>query len=153
MHGINKEEYLKNRLDYEIEWYGQKAAWNQKWFKSLQVIAILAAASITFLSGYVSDDHTWIKISIGLLGLLIAAVTGFLSLYRFQENWIEYRTICESLKHEKYTYLTKTAPYDGENSFSLFVERVETLISKENTNWSRRMKAPKKDDQNGQPIK
>ena len=148
MHGMNKEEYLKKRLDNQIEWYDKKSAWNQKWFRSLQVIAILAAASITFLSGYMTDELMWIKISIGLLGLLVAAVTGILSLYRFQENWIEYRTICESLKHEKFIYLTRTDPYDGENAFTLLVERVETLISKENTNWSRRMKTPKKDEQN-----
>ncbi len=144
---MNKEEYLKKRLNDQIDWYDNKAACNQKWFRRLQAIAILAAACITLLSGYVSDQFVWIKISIGLLGLLVAAITAFLSLYRFQENWIEYRTICESLKHEKYIYLTKTAPYDGENSFSLLVERVETLISKENTNWSRRMKTPKKDEQ------
>lgn len=98
MHRTNKDTYL---LDYKIEWRNQKAAWTQKWFRPLQVIAIVAAASITFLSRYVDDDHTWIQVSIGLLGLLIAAVTAFLSLYRFQENWIEYRVICESLKDKQ----------------------------------------------------
>ena len=146
---MNEEEYLKKRLEDQINWYDTKAAWNQKWFKRLQAIAILAAACITFSSGYVSDELAWIKIAIGVLGLIVAAISAYLTLYRFQENWIEYRTTCESLKHEKFIYLTKTSPYEGDNAFPLLVERVETLISKEHTNWSRQMKNPKKEEQGG----
>ncbi|MBC8146611.1 MAG: hypothetical protein H8E98_01335 [Bacteroidetes bacterium] len=43
---------------------------------------------------------------------------------------------CEMLKHEKYLFLTKCAPYNLEDAFCLLVSRVENLISKENTQWS-----------------
>ena len=75
---------------------------------------------------------------------LLAAITAILGLYKFQENWLEFRTTCESLKHEKYLFLTKSEPYDQEESFRLLVDRVESLISKENTAWNRCMKKEKK---------
>ena len=141
---MDENEYLEKRLDNQINWYDKKSADNQKWFKRLQVIAIVGAAMIPFLSGYMSEEYIWMKITIGFLGLIVAMITVILGLYQFQENWIEYRTTCESLKHEKYIYLTKSPPYDDKNAFVLLVERVETLISKENTNWTRQTKSYKK---------
>jgi hypothetical protein len=38
--------------------------------------------------------------------------------------------------------VTKTDPYNGEQAFQLLVQRVEGLISKENTNWSQYMDRP-----------
>lgn len=74
---------------------------------------------------------------IGSLGVVIAVSVAAGSLYKFQENWIQYRTTAETLKHEKYLYLTKSAPYNEENAFIQLVQRIESLISKENTQWSR----------------
>ena len=136
---MNQDEYLKNRLDDQIDWYDRKSVQNQKWFKRLQVTSIIAAASIPFLSGYITETSLVLKISTGVLGLLVAAITAVLGLYKFQENWLEFRTTCETLKHEKYLFLTGTDPYDSEHSFQLLVQRVEGLISKENTNWSQYM--------------
>jgi len=87
-----------------------------------------------------SQDSQVIQIIIGLLGLLVAIITAILGLYKFQENWIAYRTTCESLRHEKYLFLTECEPYDGDAPFKLFVQRVESLISKENTKWSDNIK-------------
>ena len=142
---MNEEEYLKNRLDDQIDWYDRKSSQNQKSFKRLQFILIIAAASIPFISGYV-DDLYYLQYLLGGIGVLIATITGMLSLYKFQENWTAYRTTCESLRHEKFLYLTKTDPYRGKNAFNLLVQRVEMLISKENSSWGEIMK--KTEDQN-----
>ena len=56
--------------------------------------------------------HGSIQIVVGLIGVGIAIITAILGLYQFEQNWIEYRTICESLKKEKYLFLTKTEPYN-----------------------------------------
>ena len=88
------------------------------------------------------------KFTIGSLGLLIVIITGIVSLCKLQENWIEFRTTCESLTHEKYLFETKTEPYNTEDPFLLLAQRVETLISKENTNWARYVTA-KKEKNNG----
>ncbi len=142
---MEEEEYLENRLDDQINWYDRKSTQNQKTFKRLQIILIVAAASIPFISGYV-DDLKYLQYLLGGIGVLIAAITGILSLYKFQETWTAYRTTCESLRHEKYLYLTKTNPYVGKNAFNLLVQRVEMLISKENSSWAEIMQ--KTEEQN-----
>lgn len=137
---MNQEEYLEKRLEYQIGWYDNRSVKNQKWFKRLQVIVIIASAIIPFLSGYMGESTQYLKYIIGCLGLVIAAITAVLGLYQFQENWLEYRTTCESLRHEKYLFLTGAEPYNADEPFLLLVERVEGLISKENTNWQNYMK-------------
>jgi len=95
------------------------------------------------------DETTlYLKIIVGLLGLVIAAITAVLGLYQFQENWLEYRTTCETLRHEKYLFLAKASPYNKEEPFLLLVERIEGLISKENTNWQSYMKKSVAEDGN-----
>lgn len=136
---MNTEQYLKERVDDQIEWYDRKSLWNQRWYKRLQVLVLIFAASIPFLSGYIGEGVAWVKIVIGVLGLLIAAITAILNLYNFQENWIKYRTTCESLKKEKYRFLTGIPPYDNDKALTLLVEHVEGLISKENTDWSQQL--------------
>ena len=75
----------------------------------------------------------------------MATCAGISSLQKFQELWIKYRTTAESLKKEKYLYLTKGQPYDTENPLSILVQRVETLVSQENTNWAQYMMKPGKE--------
>lgn len=131
---MNPDDYIKDRVDGQIEWYDSKSGTNQCWFRWLRIVEIIAAASIPLLVGY-TDSISELKVVVGILGLLIAVIAGVLGLYQFQENWTGYRTTCEALKQEKYLFLTKTQPYDQGDSFALFVQRVETLISKERTNW------------------
>ncbi len=144
---MDESEYLENRLDDQIDWYDRKSTKNQKIYKILQLILIVSAASIPFISGYVKDcpDLSYV---LGGIGVLIAAITGILSLYKFQETWTAYRTTCESLQHEKYLYLTKSNPYIGKNAFNLLVQRVEMLISKENSSWAEIMQKTEEQNEN-----
>ncbi len=140
---LNQEDYIKDRLDPQIAWYSQKSALNQKMYKRLQVITIVTATSIPFLSGY-SDTIPFVKIMIGVMGIVVAAIAAISSLYKYQENWIAYRATCELLKQEKYFYLTTTDPYQEEGAFNLLVQRTEMLISKENSNWTQHMNKQQK---------
>lgn len=139
---MGKEDYLTDRLDDQIDWYDKKAGWNQGWFKRLQVIIIVSGALVPFLSGLVPGDLIVSKIAIGLLGVVVAALTAILGLYKFQENWIQYRITCESLKREKHIFQAGVAPYAEDDAFDLLVERVESLISSEHTNWVSQGTAP-----------
>ena len=132
---MDESQYLDERIEDQISWYDKKSQWNQKWFRRLKISEVAAAASIPFLVGYI-EVHGGIKLAVGALGVLIAIISSGIALYKFHENWIEYRTTSESLKHEKFLYLTNCPPYEGEDKFCLFVERIESLISKENTAWA-----------------
>lgn len=130
---MEQEKYIKERIDDQIEWYSKKSSRAQLWFKSLRIFEISAAATIPFLVGYASKTN---QIIVGLLGVCIAIVAGIVSINKFQEIWIQYRTTSESLKHHKYLYQTESKPYDGEDSFKMLVATTEALISKENSNWN-----------------
>lgn len=138
---LDRDSYLTRRLDDQIEWYGAKAAWNQTWYKRLRAIEIVAAATIPFLTGYFSTGGAPIQFTVGALGLLVAVLSGLISLYRFQENWVEYRKTCETLKQQKYLFETGAPPYDGEDGFQRLVGTVESIIAGENAGWASRAAA------------
>lgn len=134
---MNASDYITQRLDDQIEWYDRKSLSNQRMYKGLRTIQFVAAALIPFLTAYLSEILV-VKFVLGIMGVVIAVITALLDLYRFQEHWIEYRTTCESLKKEKFLFLTDSGPYgsDSMSMFQLLVQRVETLISKENSTWA-----------------
>jgi len=143
---MNEDEYVQTRVDGQIDWYNRKSEANQRWFRVLRIVEIVAAASIPLLAGY-ADTLAPIKLVVGSLGLLVAVIAGVLGLYQFQELWTGYRTTCEALKQEKYLFITKTEPYDELEPFPLFVQRIENLISKEHSNWIQQMRAGKEKSQ------
>jgi hypothetical protein len=135
------DQYLEQRLDDQINWYDKKGQTNKWWFVRLSVAQVIAAAAIPFLAGYASESAT-IKVFVGFLGAVTAVLASVNGLLQFQKNWIDYRATCESLKKEKYLYLTKAEPYSDTNAFAVLVQRVETLVSKENTGWAQQVPKP-----------
>src|SRR5207253_10785676 len=73
-------------------------------------------------------------------------IASLLALLRLQEHWINYRATAEALKTEKFLFLTQTQPYDTGDAFHFLVQRVEALLSKENTEWMQSMIKPSKED-------
>ena len=72
---------------------------------------------------------------IGILGVIIAVAVGSSALYKFNENWLAYRSTSEALKHEKLLYLTQTAPYNNDERFQTLVSQAESIMVNENQNW------------------
>ena len=139
---MKQEDYIKNRLQDQINWYDHNSSVNRKIFKLLRIIQIIAAALIPFLSGLIlgtDSFKTTGTVIVGVLGVIVTISTGILGLGRHQENWIEYRKLCEALEREKFLFETESDPYDTKNRFDYLVRNVETLIANENSNWSRIM--------------
>jgi hypothetical protein len=132
---MTPEEYLEQRLDDQIQWYDGKSGSAQRWFKRLRAAEIVFAAAIPVLASF-AEGNAFIGPLMGILGALVVVLAGLLSLQQYQERWVEYRATAESLKHEKYLYLTGTDPYAGPDAFPLLVQRVEALISKEHSAWT-----------------
>lgn len=145
---ISPEEYIDQRLNDQISWYDRKSSMNQLWFKRLRFAEIVAAAIIPFLSGFAGDSLP-MKIAIGTLGVLVAVIASVLGLLHLQEHWISYRATAEALRTEKFLFLTQTAPYDKEDAFHFLVQRVEALLSKENTEWLQSLVKPSKGENSG----
>lgn len=124
-------EITLERLEDQISWYDKRSASNQRWYKVLKVIEIVAAAIIPFATGF--SLTPWLTAS---LGVLIVVIEGLQHLYQYQQNWITYRSTCESLKHEKFLFLAEAGPYgEPDRRESLLAERVESLVSQEHAKW------------------
>lgn len=138
---MTPDEYLSQRLEDQMDWYDRKSGWNQRWYKRIRVFEILLAASIPFLTGYVTDDTPQIKFVLGSIGVLLAFLGGFVALYRFEENWVGYRATAEALKHHRFKFLTAAPPYDGPDSFRVLVQNVEDLLAQEHKRWTEYVRA------------
>lgn len=132
-------EYIQTRIDDQIKWYSEKASTNKLLNHWTKGIIIVFSASIPLVAGL--EFCSVLKNTIlGVLGSLIAILSGFSGLLKFQEKWTEYRTTAETLKHEKILFQTKTGPYSEEKEpFKLLVTRTENLVSKEHSAWSQYM--------------
>ena len=130
---MDQQEYLEQRVDDQIAWYDRKSQSSQTAYKRLKVFEIVAAASIPIMAGLPAQP--WQLIA-GVVGALIAVCSGVSGLFKFHELWIEYRAVAEILRRHRFLFLTKAAPYQGEDAFALFVDAVEGAIAKENSSWA-----------------
>ncbi len=143
--------YIKNRLEDQIDYYDRASARHKWWYMHLKVAEIACAASIPVvlaiseLAGNAEYAPSILRGLAAALGAGVAILSGVQGIGKYQENWMAYRTTCEMLRHEKFFYETSSGPYkDPTNKAGLLVQRVEELISRENTNWQRYMEEPEK---------
>lgn len=132
---MNIQEYIKTRVDDQINWYDSNSKKSQKYYKRFQITEIILASLIPLMAGYA--NITFWAVIIGLFGSMIAIIEAVTKLYKFHENWIQYRSTCELLKYQKHLYLTSSFPYNksDETIDNTFVNNIENIISSENNQW------------------
>ena len=131
------DDYVEKRLMDQINWYERKSGMNKRSFQRLRVVEIMVAASIPFLVPYATT--TEMQIVVGGMGVIVAVIGSLLILYKYQENWVEYRKTAELLKSHHIRYVTGAAPYDapaGPARYRLLVANAEDVMSAEWSNWS-----------------
>ena len=133
---MNKEDFnrfLNERYFKENAWYDKKANWNHKMYTVFQWAAISLSALAPVLIVVNEPWSRWLAVAVAV-GVAIA--TSALKAFKFQENWLNYRTTCETLRKEIHFYEAGIRCYDAvDDKEALFVNRVEALISRENTLW------------------
>ena len=137
----NISSYIKERLDDQILWYEKKSAYNKLRFRITQVIIIIASAIIPIINLVVAPQQQNPQNALfitAILGTIVTIVTAFSQMEKYFETWILYRTTVETLKREKFLYMNDAADYlnlgDTEKN-RLLVERVEVLLSSENSKF------------------
>ncbi len=96
------------RLEDQLNWYGDKSAWNQRWYKGLRITQVVLATSIPLVS---IANVAWIKWVTSFFGGLIAILEVIQHLNQFGTFWVQYRSTAEHLKHEKFLFLSESGPY------------------------------------------
>lgn len=131
------------RLEDQIAWYDRKSLTNQRTYKRIKIVEILAAAAIPFLAAF---KFSFMPFITGGLGVIITVLEGMLHLNQYHDLWIAYRSTCEALRHEKYTYLGKASPYNNvPDPHALLAERIESLVSQEHAKWASVQQEPGKE--------
>jgi hypothetical protein len=121
-----------DRLEDQIDYYDRSAATSKRWFKRLKAVQITAASGVPVVIAL--SAPMWVA---AVLGGLVAVLEGLQGLNQYQQNWFNYRSTCEALKHEKYLYLAKAGPYSDQTSaHRALAEKLEGLVSQEHAKWA-----------------
>lgn len=135
---MNKEcfnKYVEERYNQEVKWYDGMSKSNKKRYELCQSSMIILSAVTPILA---LTTNAWITAGVASI---LAVITNIQKVFKFQENWISYRTTCETLRHEKHFFDASCNEYEEvEDKEKLFIERVESLISRESTLWVNNMK-------------
>lgn len=135
---MDEEQYMKERVEDQIIWYGRKSAINKRLHMNFSSAIVISAAMIPFFSGIATQDHEWPQYVTGILGVVAASLTGIVAHAKFQEKWTIYRATAENLERERLFYNTGTGPYSAQKSnFGFFVENIEKIMGGENEQWSK----------------
>ena len=141
---MDDAEYVRARIDDQIEWHDRKSARSQRWYKRLRAVEIVCAAAIPFVSAigaFAGAGSAWTALSparlgVSALGMIVAMISGVLALYRLEDQWTGYRATAEALRSEKFKFLTRTGDYACPDPFALLVERSEAILTKQTETWA-----------------
>jgi Protein of unknown function (DUF4231) len=119
------------RLESQIKWYDRRSGKAQSLYKWVKITEVGCAALVPLIS-QVNGMAT------AALGFAIIVFEALQQINQWQHNWITYRSTCEALRHEKYSFLGHSGPYkdmDEITAKQALVERIESLISTEHSKW------------------
>jgi hypothetical protein len=149
------DKYVNDRYVTETAWYDRKSTRNQVWYRTLQWGLIFLSASTPAIIALAQKtaSPSWLKSLSLIASVLVAILATSLKTFKFEENWIGYRSTCETLKKEIYFYRAGIDEYNNcSDREALFVKRVEALISRENTSWLATAKEKQMEKPGSQPT-
>ena len=141
------EDYIVNRVNDQINWYDKKSMLSQKKYKFFTFISIFCSALTPVAANLLIADYAY-RLIVSMLGVIVTLSQAIINMSKYNEQWIEYRTVCETLKQEKYMFIVSAGvyrDYSDYETFIYFTERIESIISQENVNWAN-IKKQKKEE-------
>jgi hypothetical protein len=140
---MTSAEYIKTRVDYQIDWYNRKSGRSKRAYRALRVFSAVVALSIPVMSGFLNDGNAGsMKVALSIAGAIVALCEALLTLYKFRDNWTNYRNAAEGLTQHKFLFVTGAAPYGGADAFALFVQNAESIMAGERIQWLKQNTMP-----------
>jgi len=130
-------DYIERRVTPQRKWHAAKARWNRRRFHAMEITTLVAGALIPIVN-LLGLATFWAGLFSGLLGGLVVIATALGKLFKFHENWLQYRALVETLDREVELYVNSVADYasGGQTDRNrLFVERVENLLATNTANY------------------
>lgn len=125
-------KYLTDRIQAQINWHSDKANRNKTHYYLAEIITLGAGALIPVINVFdVLSNPNLIRILSAALAALAVFSSGISKLYKFQENWLNFRALAEALRREKELYSYHVGDYESQSDRrqKLLVERVENMLA------------------------
>jgi hypothetical protein len=133
------DKYLNCRFKCQRCWYEKHARRNRFGYYGTGFSKLVLSGALPVVAALFSGRPDFTALVVTLSFLLLLA-EGSAVLFRFNENWINYRITYEKLSREKAYYDTGSGIYgdppDGQTPETTFVIRIERLLREENESWS-----------------
>ncbi|MEV5838493.1 DUF4231 domain-containing protein [Nocardia sp. NPDC052112] len=126
------EAYIVDRLEQYQGWYDKKAVKMKARHLQIRVLSVGGGVTVPAL---VNLPFAWASAVVTVVSLVVAASVSLESVFKYREQWKNYRSTEQLLGHEKVYFNTRTGPYeqlDNNTAFRTLVERVEGAIAAEN---------------------
>jgi hypothetical protein len=142
-----QQSYINERIQPKIEEFKTKAHKNERQYYFWQTFAIIAAALVPVFSGFISQDALYLKWLVALLGGTSAVIAGLLSLFKFQENWIRFRSTYQDLDSNVSQFKIGAGIYgDRRQAFGLLADNCESILKAEIGQWAETIKKETSED-------
>jgi hypothetical protein len=130
---VDVDTYIAERLQQYQSWYDKKAVRTKARYIRMRMVAVGGGLVVPAL---VSLPFGWVRAVVSAISLLVAASVSLESVFRYREQWKNYRSTEQLLGHERVFFQTRTGPYaglDDEPAYRQLVTRVEAAIAAENS--------------------
>lgn len=130
---LTPEEYIKERLNPEIKYYSKSATKSKQSYLRMRALSVIGGALVPVL---VNIPGPYVDILTTILSLIVVLIVSLETVYRYREQWTNYRTAEQSLRNQYFQYTSKAGIYgtlDEATAFKLFVDRVEEAIDAESS--------------------
>jgi hypothetical protein len=137
----NMSDYVRNRAAQYAGWYDKKAIKAKRQFLWSRTIIALGAILTPFLATHdfsVSAFGLEFDLSrtlSGLIGISIASLVALEGIFKFQDQWKNYRTTEQYIITHIFMFGHGVGEYDGidcNDGFKKFVQNIEVAIKSEN---------------------
>ncbi|GAA3396093.1 DUF4231 domain-containing protein [Streptomyces roseoviridis] len=130
---MTPQRYVDERLAQYQEWYDRKATRMKAMHLRMRTVSVVGGALVPVL---VNLDVGFARITATVLSLIVVASVSLESVYRYREQWKNYRSTEQLLGHERVYFSARVGAYHGlsdRNAFTTLVARVEKAIASENS--------------------
>jgi hypothetical protein len=137
---LTPEEYVDERLNPEISYYNKSATRSKLLYLRMRAITVIGGALVPVLINI--HFSPYMEILTTALSLVVVLFVSLETVYRYREQWTNYRTAEQNLRNEYFLFTSKAgeyAPLDAPSAFTVFVNRIEKAIEMESASTLRVM--------------
>ncbi|CCA55349.1 MULTISPECIES: DUF4231 domain-containing protein [Streptomyces] len=130
---MTPQRYVETRVSQYQEWYDVKATRMKAMHLRMRTVSVVGGALVPV---FVNLDLGFARVTATVLSVVVVAAISLESVYRYREQWKNYRSTEQLLGHERVYFEARVGPYHGlsrREAFQTLVARVEKAIANENS--------------------